>query len=121
MGSYRNLAIYTKSMDLALGVYELTGTFPKSELYGMTSQIRRCAVSIPSSIAEGYSRNSTADFIRFLNIANGSLSELETQLELSYRLSYFSDIDAYNSQIRLIRSMLFKLIKALKARLDDAR
>ncbi|HOY85144.1 MAG: four helix bundle protein [Candidatus Cloacimonetes bacterium] len=116
MGSYRNLEVYIKSMELALAVYKLSSSFPKHELYGMTSQMRRCAVSIPSNMAEGHSRNSTPEFIRFLNIANGSLSELETQLELAYQLEYYQDFDTYASQIRHVRSMLINLIKALKAK-----
>lgn len=116
MGSYRDLDVYGKSMDLAIAGDKLTSSFPQQELYGITSQIRRCAVSIPSNIAEGHSRNSTPEFIRFLNIANGSLSELETQLELAFRLVYYLDFETYASQIRHIRSMLINLIKALKAR-----
>ncbi len=120
MGSYRDLEVYGKSMDLALAVYKLTYAFPQHELYGMASQIRRCAVSIPSNIAEGHGRNNTPDFIRFLNIAYGSLSELETQLELAYRLEYYQDMEMYLSQIRYVRSMLVNLIKALKAKNDKS-
>lgn len=118
MGSYRDLEVYGKSMDLALAVYKLTNSFPNQELYCLTSQMRRCAVSIPSNVAEGHSRNSTPEFIRFLNIANGSLSELETQLELAFRLEYYHDFECYSAQIRHIRSMLINLIKALKAKIE---
>lgn len=116
MGSYRDLEVYSKSIELALAVYKLTIAFPRHELYGMSSQMRRCSVSIPSNIAEGHGRNSTPEFIHFLNIANGSLSELETQLELANRLGYYQDLETYISQIRHIRSMLINLIKALKAK-----
>ncbi len=118
MGSYRDLDIYQKSMDFVVDVYRLTNSFPREELYGITSQIRRSAVSIPSNIAEGHSRSSTVDYIRFLYIANGSLSELETQLEISHRLAYFEDITDINSKIRHLRAMLTALIKALKAKSD---
>lgn len=78
-------------MTLAEGVYKITIDFPKHELYGLTSQLRRAAVSIPSNIAEGQARNSTGEFIQFLGIARGSLAELETQLELAARLGFLSD------------------------------
>lgn len=120
MGSYRDLDVYAQSMDFALLVYELSAGFPSQEMYGLVSQMRRCAVSIPSNIAEGHSRNSTPEFIRFLNIANGSLSELETQLELAYRLSYYEDFETYLNRIKHIRSMLVNLIRALKAKREDA-
>jgi len=103
-------------MDLALAVYKLTDGFPSREQYGLTAQMRRCAVSIPSNLAEGHSRNSTQEFIRFLNIANGSLSELETQLEIAHRLGYYENFSTYTDQIRHVRSMLINLIKALKAK-----
>ncbi len=118
MGSYRELEIYQKSIDLAVEIYNLTRDFPYGEVYGITAQIRRCAVSISSNIAEGYSRGSTADYIRFLYIANGSLSELETQLVISHRLAYFDDLTSYTNKIRYIRSMLSSLIIALKAKTD---
>lgn len=118
MGSYRDLDLYQKSMDLAVEVCRLTRTFPKDELFGISAQIKRCAVSIPSNIAEGHSRGTSADYIRFLYIANGSLSEMETQLEISHRLAYFVDIDDYNTKIRHIRSMLIALIRAVKAKIN---
>ena len=76
-------------MDLVLIVYEITKTFPVSEKYGLTSQMRRAAVSIPSNIAEGASRRSKKEFSQFLYVAKGSLNELDTQLELAQRLNYF--------------------------------
>jgi four helix bundle protein len=86
--SYRDLIVWQKSMTMVTAVYEATRRFPAEELYGLTAQIRRAAVSITSNIAEGYSRNSTADYIRFLRIACGSLYELRTQLEIAVNLGY---------------------------------
>ena len=91
--SYRGLIVWQKSMKLSKEIYLLTKTFPKEELYGLTSQIRRCAISIPSNIAEGKGRNSDKEFIRFLQVALGSVYELQTQLELSLQLNYIDNID----------------------------
>lgn len=80
-------------MTLVELIYSSTKMFPAEEIYGLTSQIRRCSISIPSNIAEGYGRNSTGDYIRFLKIASGSLYEFQTQLEISLRLSYINEDD----------------------------
>ena len=84
--SFRELVVWQKSIDLATSVYRLTGDFPREELYGLTSQIRRCAVSVPSNIAEGQGRMSTGEFRQFLGIARGSNFELQTQIEIARRL-----------------------------------
>ncbi|MDX2016143.1 MAG: four helix bundle protein [Planctomycetota bacterium] len=81
--SYRDLDAWKVGMDIARGAYTLTRSFPKDELFGLTSQLRRAAVSIPANIAEGHGRESTQDFMRFLRIAQGSLKELETLLTIS--------------------------------------
>jgi len=83
MKSYKDLELWQVSMNFVSEVYTLTKSFPKEELYGLTSQIRRCAISIPSNIAEGSSRKGTKEFIQFLWIANGSLSDFETQIEIA--------------------------------------
>ena len=88
MKTYRDLIIWQKSMTFVTEIYKLTATFPKEEIYGITSQIRRSAVSVPSNIAEGYGRNSTGDYLRFLNIASASLYEIQTQIEISRNLNY---------------------------------
>lgn len=88
--SYRELMVWQKGMDLVEAVYISTREFPKEETYGLTSQLRRAAVSIPSNIAEGQSRNAKAEFVHFLGIARGSLSEIETQILISQRLGYLS-------------------------------
>jgi len=89
--SYRDLRIWQEAIDLALTVYRLTLSFPKHELYGLTSQMRRAAVSIPSNIAEGKGRGSDRDFGRFLFQARGSLLELQTQTVIARRLQYISE------------------------------
>jgi len=101
-------------MDFVVMVYKATHSFPKHELFGLCAQIRRSAVSIPSNIAEGSGRNNRTEFIQFLYIANGSLSELETQLEIAFRLSYLEDLRIYIEKIKHIRKMLIGLIDYLK-------
>jgi len=88
MGNFRELVAWQQSIDLVLEVYDGTRSFPKEELYGLTSQIRRSAVSIPSNIAEGQGRRSDGEFLQFLGTARGSLLELETQLLIASRLGY---------------------------------
>jgi four helix bundle protein len=93
MNSFRDLIVWQKAMGLVKIIYDVTNNFSSSERYGLTDQIRRSAVSIPSNIAEGYGRGSTNDYIRFLTIARGSLFELETQAEIGLSLNYMSDTD----------------------------
>jgi four helix bundle protein len=87
-GTYEDLQAWRLAMDLATEVYRCTGLFPKAELYGLTDQMRRSAVSIPSNIAEGKGRSSDRELLQFLNHARGSLYELQTQIKLATRLSY---------------------------------
>lgn len=113
--SFRDLLVWQKSMALVTEIYKHTKTYPKEELYGITSQIRRSAVSVPSNIAEGYGRRSTGDYTRFLQISVGSLYELDTQLEISRNLGYlaqahFSNLSANCNEIS---KMLHSLIKKL--------
>jgi four helix bundle protein len=86
--NYRDLFAWQRAMDLVTGVYHVTQSFPKSELYGLTNQLRRAAVSVPSNIAEGQGRGSDREFAQFLRIAHGSLREVETQLIIAERLGY---------------------------------
>ena len=86
--SYRDLDAWKKAMDLVEGVYRATQHRPKDEMYGLTNQVRRAVVSIPANIAEGQGRRSAKEFVRFLNIANGSLFEVETHLMIAQRLHY---------------------------------
>ena len=87
---YRDLLVWQKAMELVTEVYRVTGRFPDDEKFGITAQIRRAAVSVPSNIAEGYGRNMLKDYIRFLRVARGSLLELETQVIISKNLKYIS-------------------------------
>ncbi len=113
--TYRDLVVWQKSMALVTEIYKQTKSFPKDETYGLTSQIRRCAVSIPSNIAEGYGRNSTSDYVRFLRVAAGSLYELQTQMEISSNLRYLnkSNFDRLYESSREIERMLSSLTKKL--------
>ena len=116
---YRDLKVWQRGMDLTVLCYQVTESFPKKELYGLTSQIQRAAVSIPSNIAEGQQRQHTKDFVRFLSIAQGSLGELETQLELADRLDYLDSekrIEVFIKTDELGR-MLGGLIRSLKKKL----
>ena len=114
LNSYKDLQAWKISMDFVILIYKLTSKFPSNEMYGLTNQIRRCAVSIPSNLAEGSGRKNTKEYIHFLYISNGSLSELETQLEISYKLGYIKDIEYLNDKMRYIRSMLVGLIRSLE-------
>ena len=114
MSGFEQLKVWQKGIDLVIKVYKITESFPKSEMYGLFSQLRRCAVSIPSNIAEGSSRNNPKEFTQFLYIAQGSLSELDTQLILAQLLGYIQDFNDIEELIRQIRSMLTGLIKAQK-------
>ena len=89
--SYRDLIVWQKGMDLVEVLYRCSQAFPPDERFGLTSQLRRAAVSIPSNIAEGNSRGTTKDFLKFLDIAYGSLAEVETQVQIANRLRYLND------------------------------
>ena len=114
MASHKELKVWQESMDLVVCIYETVKNFPKEELYGLTSQMKRSALSIPSNIAEGAGRQSQAEFIRFLYIALGSASELETQLEIAFRLGFIGNLIQFQKSINYIKSMLSKLIKSLR-------
>jgi four helix bundle protein len=116
--SFRDLVVWQKAMNLVELVYAISKSFPADERYALTSQLRRASVSVPSNIAEGYGRNSTLDYVRFLQIALGSSYELETQLELAVRL-HFAGVDEVKDALELcaeIEKMLVALISKLRAR-----
>ena len=112
---HQQLRVWQEAMDLVVSIYSMTSSFPTSERYGLSSQMQRAAVSVPSNIAEGAARGSKPDFLRFLYIARGSLSELETQCQIALRLEYASDISSIEPAINSIFSQLGGLIKHLKA------
>ncbi|MGK0286095.1 MAG: four helix bundle protein [Salibacteraceae bacterium] len=107
--THKDLEVWKRSIDLVVSIYDLTKVFPDGEKYGLTSQMRRAAVSIPSNISEGAGRSSTKEFIRFLDIATGSLSELETQLIIVIRLGFIKKQNLLDEEIIIIQKMLFKL------------
>lgn len=115
MNDFRELIVWQKSIDLVEKVYQITNSFPKEEVYSLTSQIRRSAISVPSNIAEGYGRKSTLDFIHFLHIARGSLYEFQTQLEISKRIKYITatDLQSMIENCKEVEKMLNSLIKSL--------
>jgi len=103
--SFRELVVWQKAMELTVAIYLLTKDYPREELFGLTNQLRRCAVSIPSNIAEGQGRISAGEFRQFLGIARGSVCELQTQLELSRRLQFggkdlIDSADALSIEVR---------------------
>jgi len=117
MKDFRQLKVWEKSHQLALVIYKATKEFPKEELYGLTSQIRRASMSIPTNIAEGCGRNTDADFARFLQMAMGSASETEYQLLLSLDLGFLNkeQYDKPNPDVTEVKRMLASLLKTLRA------
>ena len=118
---YKELIVWQKSMDLVVEVYCLIKLLPKEEQFALASQMRRAAVSIPSNIAEGNSRNTTKEYIHFLNIALGSKAEIETQIEICKRLGYLSATEKADSLCAEVRKMLNVIIQKLSPNLRTAR
>lgn len=115
--NHKDLDVWKRSMDFVMEMYKITNKFPSSELYGLTSQIRRASISIPSNIAEGAGRKNTKEFIQFLYFSLGSASEIETQIEIASRLGYIEDSKEYLDHLDSIRKMLSDLMYALKKKL----
>ena len=116
MNSYKDLKVWQKSMDLVEEIYRITAEFPKSEIYGLSSQMQRAAVAIPSNIAEGQKRNHTKEFLQFLHISYGSGAELETQIEICKRLPKLNNFN-YNEAENLLNEimrMMNAMISAVK-------
>ena len=118
MKTYNELFVWQKSMELVTNIYRDTQSFPKEEVYGLTSQIRRCAVSIPSNIAEGFGRKSQQDFIRFLKISMGSLFELQTQLRISKNIGFLNEsrFNELFEETREVERMLSSFIQSITAK-----
>lgn len=116
--SYRDLSAWKRGRELSLAVYRATQRFPNDERFGLTAQVRRSAVSVPSNIAEGYGRGRAADYARFLRVARGSLFELETQLLLSLDLGYL-EIDAHD-QLQALINECARPLSGLIRRIEEA-
>jgi len=114
LNSYKELIVWQKAIKLVVAVYELTEKYPKEEIYGITSQIRRCTVSIPSNIAEGRNRGTKKDFSQFLRIAYGSGAELETQIEISKQLSKTKNLD-----YKKVDALLLEVMKMLNVMIKN--
>lgn len=119
--AHKELDAWKESVTLATLVYRITEAFPKSEIYGLTSQMRRAAVSIPSNISEGAARFSTKEFLQFLSIAGGSLSELDTQVEIARQLAFIgkNDLIIVENQIQTVSRLLAGLISSVRKRVKD--
>jgi four helix bundle protein len=121
--NHRDLAVWQKSMALAVSVHALTKQMPKDEMFGLTSQMRRAAVSVPSNTAEGAARHTTKEFLAFLYIARGSLAELETQLRLTRAIGYLPDdlVSPALASTDEVGRLLTSVIAGLKRRLARAK
>jgi four helix bundle protein len=117
--SHRDLEVYKQSMDFVESVYKLTKKLPSDEKFGLISQMRRAAVSIPSNISEGAARKNTKEFIQFLYHSLGSAAEIETQLEIAKQLNYYSDSKEIEDKLRYIINMITKLISSLKIKIKE--
>ncbi len=117
---YRSLKVWQAAMALVTRCYEITQSFPQHEIYGLTSQLRRAAVSIPANLAEGHERDSTKDYLRFVSIALGSAAELQTLLQIARNLKYAEPwtLDEVTASLEEISRMLRGLQKSLKQKLD---
>ncbi|MBP6575676.1 MAG: four helix bundle protein [Chryseobacterium sp.] len=116
MAHFKELIVWQKSINLVTEIHRITEKFPSNEIYGLTSQLRRACVSVPSNIAEGNTRRSKADYLQFLRIARGSCSEIETQIIISKNLGFINDItfETLSFNIVEISKMINGLINSLK-------
>ena len=120
--SYKRLKVWEKSKNLCLFIYKLTNKFPKEETYGLISQIRRCVISIPSNIAEGYAKSSIKENLRFIEIAYGSYYELNTQIEIAQELGYIEfedDFSKFKEMSEELGKMIYSYIKVLRNKIIE--
>ncbi|MGA2381828.1 MAG: four helix bundle protein [Gemmatimonadales bacterium] len=115
--SYHDLKVWQAGMQLVVLTYRITRRFPNCELYGLTSQMQRSAVSIPANIAEGYGRSHRGDYLRYLSIANGSLKELETEMLIAARLGFITP--RQSSQLSRTTDEIGRMLRVLVSRLSD--
>ncbi len=114
--NFKELRVWQAAMDLAEAIYRVTNTFPGTEQFGLSQQMRRSAISVPSNISEGFVREHLKEYIHFLSIAQGSLAELETQLQLSHRVCFINDTDFENISIKI--EMLAKQLRSQRKALS---
>ena len=115
---YKDMEVRKEAIKLVTDIYQETERFPKSEIFGLVGQIRRCVVSIPSNIAEGSVKHSDKETLRFLDISLGSLAELDTQIIIAQRLGLITDLERFSSQISKVRALLSGLIKYYEKQLS---
>src|SRR5438876_9132513 len=124
---YRDLLVWQDSMDLVVAIYRITATFPKEERYSLVDQLRRAAVSVPSNVAEGHGRSRTGDYLRHLSVSVGSLSEVETQVQIARRLEYITEddqrqlLDSCNAIAKMLGGLLRSLRRRLKCRAGNKK
>ncbi len=116
---YKDMEVWKESIKLVTDIYKITETYPKNEIFGIVSQIRRAATSVPSNIAEGVVKHSDKETLRFLDIALGSLAELDTQLLISKNLGFISDYNELEQKISKVRALLTGLMKYFNNQLND--
>ncbi len=116
MKSYRDLIVWQKSMNMVTLTYKLLKQFPEDEKFGLTSQIKRSSVSVPSNIAEGYGRNYRKDYVRFLNISRGSLYEMQTQFQISVNLSFINE-----NELQKIKELSVEVEKMLNSLINKLK
>ncbi len=116
---HKDLDVWKKSMCFVTEVYRVTQSFPKAEIYGLANQMRRAAVSVPSNIAEGAGRAARKEFLQFLHIALGSLSELETQILIAGNLNYINDCESMTKEAAIIQKLLNGLIFSIKKKVEE--
>ena len=114
--AHRNLKAWQQAIELVSAIYSATALFPAQEKFGLTSQMQRAAVSVPANIAEGFARNGTKELLHFLSIAAGSLSELDTLIELAARLSYLNNVEELNGKVDEVSGLLMGLAASIKRR-----
>ncbi len=121
--THKDLIVWKKSIDFVTELYSLTSRFPDAERFGLTNQMRRCSVSVPSNIAEGAARRSNKEFIRFLYISLGSASELQTQLVISRNLKFITpeQYEDFNAQLEEISRMISGLIRSVESKDSNAQ
>ena len=116
---YKELEVWKDAVNLVTSVYKITDCYPKEEIYGIVNQIRRCAVSVPSNISEGVVKHSDKETLRFLDIALGSLAELDTQMIISQNLGFVNNTEDIENQIARVRALLNGLIKYYNKQTKD--